>query len=123
MRAGSNPASVKSCLRGLNVPVDSLPSSSRRNTGRAYAARRTLESARKLFACAGDQTNRFTDLVGLATLTESVGVAPRLAAFHIEPQQRHGQAMREKRRYLADRAWASLAVVERKIAFGGSVIL
>src|SRR6202048_182323 len=31
--------------------------------------------------------------------------------------------MRQKRRYLADRARASLAVVERKIAFGRRVIL
>ena len=35
MRAGSNPACIRSCLRGLNVPVDSMTGSRRRNTGRA----------------------------------------------------------------------------------------
>jgi len=73
------------------------------------------------FACLPDAADGFTGFARHAGNTKAVRGAERNTALGVVSHDGDGKTMGEERRDAADRAWFSLDVEQREIAFGGRI--
>src|SRR5262249_29121394 len=83
----------------------------------------TLESAADVRWVLHDPAERLSGLVRAGSNAEAPVVADRLASLGVDPHQRDGESMREKRRNAPDGARRAVGVEERHAAFGRRVEL